>query len=386
MDDCKHHHPHCNVRDKTPWLPTRLLDLETLEDLSEVRICVTSEETFTVIPEYTTLSHRWLVNNDTQLKLTNDNIVQLKKNVSIVEVSKTFRDAMQISKQLGVRYLWIDSLCIVQGDNDDWKQEAALIVKVYKNGVINISATAAAAVHRTEGCFRDREGFLQPFRTTKPASSESPEELHVVIPNMIWRRNIEMADIQKRGWVLQERVLSPRVLHYAIEQVFWECRQFCACESVPFGIEPGFYSLGIGNSYIKDFVPGLALEDYGHDRDQMERTFWKRIVEDFSAYELTFVTDKLMALSRIASEVRCMIRAEYLAGLWKSQLPHTLLWVAKAGPSRPKRLSGIAPSWSWASISGPPCGISRAPCGIQRQRAIQSGSDRDSRGQNNSHQ
>lgn len=263
LDDCKQHHPRCNVRDEVSWLPTRVLDLGSQEDFSKIRVCVTSEENFTVIPEYTTLSHRWPVDHEAQLKLTSDNIDRLKKNVGLEELPKTFCDAIKISKQLGIQYLWIDSLCIKQDDDKgDWKHESSLMAKVYKNSTINISASAAA--DGNYGCFRDRESFLPPLRTSKPANGDRPEELHIVLPNLIWMGNVEMAGIQQRGWVLQERVLSPRVLHYAMEEVFWECRQFCACESIPFGIDPCFYNVGIGDSFIKDFTPGLALEGYGH--------------------------------------------------------------------------------------------------------------------------
>jgi len=223
---------------------------------------------------------------------------------------------------------------------------------VYKNGAVNISAAGAA--DGSQGCFRTRESFLHPFKTIKPSDARDPEKLYLVLPNTLWLDNIERAGLQQRGWVLQERVFSPRTLHYAVEQVFWECRQFCACESVPFGLEPGLYDLGLGESHIKDLIPGLMVEGYPNklEGEHMERTFWKRVVEKFSNCDLTYVTDKLVALSGIASEVQCFMKTEYLAGLWRSHLPYTLLWSARRGKA--KRLSpGIAPSWSWASISGP---------------------------------
>lgn len=123
-----------------------------------------------------------------------ENVHDLCHGIEENNLPRTFKDAVQITRRLGVRYLWLDSLCIVQDDPHDWARESAVMGEVYRNGLFNISATGA--------------------RDSTQGTSWG------VIRAEFWNDNVERAALNRQGWVLQERILSRRVLHFSKEQVF----------------------------------------------------------------------------------------------------------------------------------------------------------------------
>jgi hypothetical protein len=165
--------------------------------------------------------------------------------------------------------------------------------------------------------------------------------------------------------VLQERLLAHRTLHFTREQMFWECRTLMACELYPAGIrtipECGGHHTQIGGDdlYIHRAPDSLEETNRGLSKEAMA---WNRIEDLYTRCDLTKASEKLIALPGIAIEfhrTRLSPDDQYLAGLWKSQLPNALLWEgggqswegAATTCSRPR--SYRAPSWSWASIDGP---------------------------------
>jgi hypothetical protein len=153
----------------------------------------------------------------------------MQTSIAISTLPKTFQDAIELSRQLGVRYLWIDSLCIIQeGDkHEDWTRESSMMGSVYQNGYCNIAATAAS--DGTAGCFRPRDPLL-----AQPCIVEFEKGLkkfglkkgvYDLIPQRLWEEGLSEAPLLKRAWVVQERVLARRVLHFARNQLFWECKE-----------------------------------------------------------------------------------------------------------------------------------------------------------------
>jgi hypothetical protein len=147
---------------------------------------------------------------------------------------------------------------------------------------------------------------------------------------------------------LQEKILSPKVLHFSKEQVFWTCHKARACESFP----DGAGLLEEGRTTLKDLVPGKPLAHYDSPL-HMKISYWMRVVDTYSRTKLTFQSDRLIALSGIAREVHRMVQTPYIAGLWQDQLPHTLLWQSHRDPKNVITSEYIAPSWSWASAEQP---------------------------------
>jgi hypothetical protein len=161
----------------------------------------------------------------------------------------------------------------------------------------------------------------------------------------LWRK-VEGNILKSRGWATQEIVLASRVLYFGKNQVFWECNKRRACETFPGGI-PRHSGIKLSTS----LPPAGGLVAYGIDtrpRDVYE--LWDKIIELYSAAEFSHpAKDKLLAIGGVASMIG--IQNEYLAGLWKDDLPRQLLWKTDGGiHSRPLKYQ--APTWSWASLDG----------------------------------
>lgn len=153
LTTCLTTHEYCNVDGLNTAVPTRLLSI--FED--PPRLVSTAE--LTTRPRYGTLSHCW--GNKEFLKLNSQNIDSLARAIPNNMLSKTFKDAIQITRRLGIAYLWIDSLCIIQNDDNDWEHEASLMSSVYGGSTINIAASTA--VDGTEGCFSKPDSYAGEF-------------------------------------------------------------------------------------------------------------------------------------------------------------------------------------------------------------------------------
>jgi len=282
-------------------------------------------------------------------KLLKANFVGFLSDIPIDALSKTFQDAVYAAIQLGFCFIWIDSLCIIQDVRDDWLQQASFMSSVYANSSLNLAATAAA----------DGRGGL--FFKRNPASSKanyipastSIANRYVIVNRRLWDQSIEEGPLAKRAWVVQERFLAPRTLHFASNQLFWECGRVSCCEMFP--------SMGLKDLYLPAF-PGSRLKDrVGKVR---RWTQWRSIVEHYSRASLTKEKDKLFAMAGLASNYHSSTGSTYLAGLWQEGIEKQLLWSSvhglksrsrqqpeSSGNTRPSEYR--APSWSWASINGP---------------------------------
>jgi len=398
LKHCTENHDRCNARVAEPWAPTRLLDISTFQD-GYVRL-VEQDRTISMTEPYATLSHCW--GTGFSIQSTNSlNIHMHFQRISNAYLPKTFLDAIRISQSLSLRYLWIDSLCIIQDSIDDWTQEADIMSKVYRYAFINIAATGAK--DGTVGCFWERDPrAVRPTEFTIHWSNCEENEgrrYHVVPEPHLWAQGLVAQPLNQRGWVLQERILSPRVLHFGSDQLLWECREFVACETYHRGLPPSLRgnviidikTLDLGDEPRDDRWPAKYISTsvnrsvglLGRVGDALTELFrpitlqevtlnstrqtalayrdWDAVVELYSMANLTFPIDKLTALSGIASSIsigdKTAVADGYLAGLWQSSLPSHLLWTTerreRVRVDVPRRhWDYIAPSWSWASIDG----------------------------------
>lgn len=338
-------------------MPTRLLDIGDNID-SRPRLC--HRDAIPPGSRYLTLSHCW--GKDLIYTLNNSTAEEMKQGITLDKLSQTFRDALTISRKLGkgygIRYLWIDSLCIYQDSAEDWTIESALMDSVYGNSWCNIAATASS--DGRGGCFRERNPLLvQPCRVQAEWEGLEKGEYHCIDTSQ-WRREVAEAPLNTRAWVVQERFLSPRVLHFSANQVYWECQELDASE---------MYSVGMPETTemrFKDLHPTrLAYVSVNEISPLMDPSLiaydiWKKIVAIYTGTNITKDTDKLVAISGIATHMKTHIGSgtdEYLAGLWSGHFAAQLLWQAVHVPP----VQGIlrkcrpsvycAPSWSWASVN-----------------------------------
>ena len=251
---------------------------------------------------------------------------------------------------LGVQYLWIDKLCIIQHDEEDWAREGSRMASIFEGSFLTIGA--AVSPNDTASLFfrdtkhasslknhvgRTRDGHSSTIHSRiplgcHPADSSSSNQIREDYPLMT------------RAWVYQEKLLAPRILYFG-EELSWECREASACECS-----------GAGNGAKHGHSLSLAPA-YPAEKLHLK---WQDIVEEFTWLQLSHEQDRLPALSGLAQQYQSRLKSAYLAGLWRTNLITDLMWFAYPDLSKnPKRYSTQklqtwrAPSWSWASLEGP---------------------------------
>ena len=358
---CDRNHTRCKQwRKKEAWYPTRLLDLgPPSASLNYPRLIITKNEK-PILSPYVTLSYRW--GNSNQVYLTKSSFETLQAGIDIAQLPRTFQDAIMVTRsRLSIRYLWVDTFCIFQDKDDlsDWTREAAQMNLVYENAYCNLSATGA--VDSTDGLFFNRR--LYPLQNMEldlvcPRASRDAEPIRYAISDAhYWDNELNQLPLQYRGWVLQERLLAPRVLHFCPNQLVWECAELDATEAYPEGL-PAILA-NIGKTKFKSLDPltdGKRLR-YGAARDSDSRFFahelWRNVVGTYTRCALTHPGDKLVALSGIAKRMRAIIKDDYIVGMWRRNLPSELLWYVNSRSLPSDRHEDYrAPSFSWAAVDG----------------------------------
>ncbi|EHK18915.1 uncharacterized protein TRIVIDRAFT_157620, partial [Trichoderma virens Gv29-8] len=334
---CRMNHAHCRNTSLTdvPFKPTRLLFVQSDGENIQLRLHCSTKQ-LAAVP-YMTLSHCW--GGGSPLRLVKATLTAFQQKIDTKQLPTTFLQAAQMTKRLGCSYLWIDSLCIVQDDWDDWLREAARMGQVYKNSIGNIAATDGTDSSKGCFCIRDPRA-IQP----EPFDDIPDQSQYLVGGSDVFRHHI----LYTRGWVLQEVLLAPRVLHCCREQLYWHCDELRASEIFPNGMPA---------SILEDYHPVTKYRSFSNELSLRWKlityhpfTYWARLVQAYCGMSFTKTEDRAAAFSGIISLLRPHL-GDYLAGLWKIFLPFELLWVAVKPSNRHKALK--VPSWSWMSIDGP---------------------------------
>ncbi|KAK4452696.1 heterokaryon incompatibility protein-domain-containing protein [Podospora aff. communis PSN243] len=358
LDACRKQHKKCG-RAEDGFVPTRLLHLEA-QDKTRITLCEKLKGPLT----YAALSHHWSAETETVI-LKTTNIKQRKESgIPLTRLPQMMQDVVSVLRGLGIAYLWIDSLCILQDSAADWVDQAAMMAHVYSNADVTVAATWChgsgqslfSSRHGSNfldvdlpgtGCqspmfvrlsiphFQGKngaptlgmgDGYTDSASEGASQSGEDDEGQLTTSPNALW-------PLLGRGWVYQEQWLSPRIIHFTKHEIIWTCRETTACEC-------SFYEFGKGNR---------------HGPPTFEETReweWTAIVEQYCKRDFTQIADRLPALAGIATvHSSSAARGSYLCGLWSQELPKTLFWQATSSTlaSRPPM---TMPTWSWASTTG----------------------------------
>ena len=354
LRDCEKNHTVCHPT-KTR-LPSRILDLDGLDDLNKIRLLETRDtESY---ESYVTLSYCWGSDPSFHVRTTHATMSEHLDSIDVESLPQTYKDAIKVTRHLGIRYLWIDSLCICQDDLEDWARESAAMQQVYAGAYMSIAADNAAGLE---------QGFLErPGRKYVPVTLNN--EISVYAFQMppakasyarAWMTFID-EPLTNRGWATQERLLPYRALHFGNDQMFFECN----CH---FLSEDGVEIKGRWNS----LYPGPEEKGFRDiarkSRVSTTHQHWYLILEDFFHRDITVETDRLPAISGLAALFQKRLNeetgsVEYVAGLWSNALMEGLEWQSLRSKAEkdifpdqkplPSEEGYIAPTWSPASYLG----------------------------------
>lgn len=331
LSECHTSHLSCHL-DRKGFIPTRLIKISADSGNPFVYLIETGPSDTMA---WCSLSYVW--GGDQLVKTTRNSLTRHKAGLALSTLPLTIRDAIIVAHNLSVHYIWVDSLCIIQDEQQDLARELKVMPQVYQHALLTISAGSANSV--LKGFLQDRLIFydrFHPFKLNYVSSSGRCGSLLMTsnhspdVPN----------PLDLRGWTYQEKLLSIRNLRYTTTNVEWICRTCRRTEGD--GIPRNAFSAA--NIVVETDVPcieGCALQP------------WWRMVTAYSARHLTFPSDKLLAISALAHVYQSSTRLTYLSGLWKESLPQDLCWsVSESCPRTCRPGEFRAPSWSWAAVDG----------------------------------
>ncbi|KAH7384940.1 heterokaryon incompatibility protein-domain-containing protein [Cadophora sp. MPI-SDFR-AT-0126] len=332
---CRAEHSTCN-KQKLEFRPTRLMEILSQ---NQGRIILTRDIQDEVSSHaYATLSHCW--GRAKTLSLLTSNIDQLQLGINIAELPASYQEAIAVCNIFGFQYIWIDSLCIIQDSPGDWRREAMAMKDVYRNSMMNIAAAAAA--ENTESSFTARDAStISPLSIDIQWEGQEPGKFYLVNADA-YKDEVGCSPLRRRAWVVQEVWLSSRNLYLTKNQLWWKCCEREASEAYPEGLPEALSSLGSHTGYGKQ----------RYDAPGLHHT-WNRLVEAYSACNLTFPSDKMVAFAGISQHFDTLLGDDaYIAGIWRSQLPYALCWFSTKEYRASRPSSYRAPSWSWPSMDG----------------------------------
>jgi hypothetical protein len=354
---CQSEHQSCQ-RQSTQhlgFLPTRLLDVGPIGQ-PEIRLvsCETLEMTGSTV--YLTLSYCWGKGNSAACT-TESNIRDRLKGILVSSLPQTVQDAIVLTRAFRVRYLWIDALCILQGgsSDEDWRRELPNMGKIYRDSLFTIAASSAA--DSSTGFLRRKTGTQWPAqnyvlsRTDDPCT-ENDDDILLRPRYLGFSEAVDWSALSKRGWVLQERILSSRTLFWTEFGVFWECNQLRRSEYER-GCSP-YNDIGLAalvNSLRShEFLTKLR----GNGEPSVcKEARWTEVVQVFSNMSLTHVADKLPAITGLGQELARLTGSEFEMGVFKHNLVQELAWVTgfknEDTAEQQKQRIKDTPSWCWAS-------------------------------------
>ncbi|KAI1733598.1 heterokaryon incompatibility protein-domain-containing protein [Xylaria scruposa] len=336
----------------SPSLPTRIVDVGRHD--GKIKVIRGAGKAH----RYLCLSHCW--GPQQIITTTKATLRERMHEIDDNELSVTFRDAIWMTRRFGIDYIWIDSLCIVQDDPADWELESAKMASIYHNAYLTIAATKSSS--GAGGLFSKTPDFE--VAGTTPAGEGYC---------LVFRERIDHAPplntstasrfpLMARAWAFQERMLSPRILHFGYHELFFECSSGSDCECGNIGFlghtdDIPLPTLRDMYSFALESTLRLRSGEQSNKKWIRRMTYfigpvWRSLVMLYSALDLTVVSDRLPAISGVAKTFAEKTESPYLAGLFKDTLIDDLLWMT-SNYEKPRLVEWRAPSWSWASIGTP---------------------------------
>ncbi|KAK5657873.1 hypothetical protein OQA88_2421 [Cercophora sp. LCS_1] len=313
---------------------------------------------------YVALSYCWehQESGHYPFRLERGNLAALQEQVPLAELPASIRDAIDFTQRLGIPYLWVDRLCIVQDDKDDWADHADRMCDIYEGASLTIAALAAET--RDEGLylprplrssvrvkFTTRHGEVGPVHIASPFDPGPAAINEGSGGGSVREEELGMSRWSTRGWVMQERLMSRRIVYFGRTQIFWECQEMTRKQD---GIQD---DVGIGGKL--GLYEELRFEPLRIRLHTIlpwviptpEPVFWRKTVRDYTNRNLTYGTDKGAAIAGVAGAVKLRLdMPNYAHGIFLERVDQMLLWYGKLDLTSPQ--TPRAPSWSWMAHDG----------------------------------
>lgn len=319
---------------------------------------------------YAALSYCWGDSTREKLRLLTTNLEDLQRGINVSEMARTNSEALEVVRELGIRYLWIDALCIIQDSKEDWRQQSQLMAEIYNGAYLTIVAGSAA--NSSDGFLHvgdpgERVGLPYSNPTVLPYSDPAAAE-HIGIVYASLQPSRDEGPAKTRAWCFQERILSNRTLVWGAEQIFFKCHEGISYEDGTGSFDVSGVELGVLQIELPD---DADMQECSRHKTEVLR-LWYSLVQQYSSRDLWDPADIFAALSGIAQFTERSLQTAYLAGIWESDMIRGLLWQPRnlhsaslfkslVRPTVTNTLWGKragdplvrAPSWSWAAPQGP---------------------------------
>jgi hypothetical protein len=261
----------------------------------------------------------------------------------MAKLPKTFRDAVNVTRALGIQYIWIDSLCIVQDDMGDWEQEAAKMASIYEGSFLTLAAVDS--YNSNGGLFL--ETVTPPvhfeFRPRAASGSKTAFIRTLLQPRSNYDKlHLHNAPLYRRGWVFQEMMLSPRSIHFREHQMYWRCAAGLRSEDGT--LDESQEKHGHLNLFDK-----VGRRKYDFSKPSSSNGTWWTWVEYYTSRMLTKQEDRIPAMTGMIRHFQRLTGDKPILGLWEKSFITDLNW-GYSGQVTNAPLMG--PSWSWLSHSG----------------------------------
>ncbi|KAI1103949.1 HET-domain-containing protein [Jackrogersella minutella] len=354
LERCQTSHPQCQLSSPTS-LPSRVLHISSGdgESFPRVQLLVTTKKQMK--GKYAALSYCW--GGPQPFQLTKDNIDTLQKEViEGASLPQALKDAVNVTHLLGLRYLWIDALCIVQDDPEDKRREISQMCAIYQNAFVTIAAATSSSVSES---FLDHKSTFNPKQATCTVDvslisedGKGPNSINKVTLSPVHALKTDVFPLNKRGWTFQEALLPTRLLVFGDLEPFIRCRtknvmkrSWSVIDYQISAIQPRRIIDSVATSQALE--KGLFVVDTkGGDLDNI----WREIVEQYTLRELGFEEDRPLAIGGVVDFLSERFGDECHFGIWKSNPLIWLLWKAVC-PGERTTIQGM-PTWSWMSITG----------------------------------
>ncbi len=340
-----------------PELPSRVIDVSMSDGI--VRLVETNKTR----AKYICLSHCWGL--EQIITTTKSTYEDRKKAIDWEQLSRTFQDAITLTKRLGFDYVWIDSICIVQDDARDWEIESAKMASIYSNGQLTIAATHSSSGRgglfsqhsdvKVQGQTPDGEDYCLFFRQV------IDHQVDMMVHGNGWDSTALTFPLLSRAWLYQERMLSTRVIHFGRHEMFYECKSGVECECTNIGYAgqgPGIELPLVKVEYANVLSNYDTSSEDIQEKKDIDNTYyhgariWRSMVCCYTSLLLTMSKDRLPAIGGLARQMAGKRQSRYFAGLWSDTMNDDLTWkvTARSNQKKPRPNPRNAPTWSWASV------------------------------------